>query len=116
MYSAGTEERAHTVKGASSLDPLEQNALSQALDVLWARFLPLIEERVDLLESAGAPGAANRLSIEEHQAAGAAAHKLAGVLGTFGLTEGTALARELEMLYSGQSAPDPDRKSTRLNS
>ena len=89
------------------MQPLEQNALNQALDVLWARFLPLIEERVHLLESAAAACAANRLSSEDRQAASAAAHKLAGVLGTFGLTEGTVLARELEMLYSGQRAPGP---------
>jgi HPt (histidine-containing phosphotransfer) domain-containing protein len=89
------------------LQPHEQNALNQALDGLWAKFLPLTEDRVDLLESAAAACAANRLSIEEQQAAAAAAHKLAGVLGTFGLAEGTALARELEVLYSGQSALDP---------
>ena len=89
------------------MQPHEQDALNQALDGLWAKFLPLIEDRVDLLESAAAACAVNRLSSEEQQAAFAAAHKLAGVLGTFGLTEGTALARELEMLYSGQSAPDP---------
>jgi HPt (histidine-containing phosphotransfer) domain-containing protein len=74
---------------------------------MWARFLPLIEERGGLLESAAAAVAANRLSIEQQQAACAAAHKLAGVLGTFGLTEGTVLARELETMYSSQSPPDP---------
>jgi HPt (histidine-containing phosphotransfer) domain-containing protein len=89
------------------LDSVEQNAINQALDGLWARFLPLIEDRVEILDSAAAACAANRLSIEQQQAAVAAAHKLAGVLGTFGLTEGTVLARELEMLYSGQSSPDP---------
>jgi HPt (histidine-containing phosphotransfer) domain-containing protein len=89
------------------LQPHEQNALNQALDGLWVKFLPLTEDRVDLLELAAAACAANRLSTEDQQAAAAAAHKLAGVLGTFGLAEGTALARELEVLYSGQSSPDP---------
>jgi len=28
------------------------------------------------------------------------------VLGTFGLTEGTALARELEIMYSREGGPD----------
>jgi HPt (histidine-containing phosphotransfer) domain-containing protein len=88
------------------LQPSEQDALHQALDGLWARFLPTIEERVGLLESAAAACAANRLSVEQQQAAFAAAHKLAGVLGTFGLTEGTALARELERMYSSPNAPD----------
>jgi HPt (histidine-containing phosphotransfer) domain-containing protein len=97
------------------LDPGQQNALDRALDSLWAKFLPLIEERVAVVESAAAAFAANRLSSDERQAAGAAAHKLAGVLGTFGLTEGTVKARELENLYTGQCDPDP-ALGARLNS
>jgi HPt (histidine-containing phosphotransfer) domain-containing protein len=88
------------------LDSAQQDALNQALDGLWAKFLPLIEERVGLLESAAAACAAGRLSIEQQQAAAAAAHKLAGVLGTFSLTEGTVLARELETMYSQPGASD----------
>jgi HPt (histidine-containing phosphotransfer) domain-containing protein len=87
------------------LDPVQQDALNQALNGMWARFLPLIEERVGLLGSAAAACAAGRLSIEQQQAAGAAAHKLAGVLGTFGLAEGTVLARELETMYSQPGVP-----------
>jgi HPt (histidine-containing phosphotransfer) domain-containing protein len=88
------------------LDPFQQNALNQALDGMWAKFFPLIDERVGILESAAAAFTGNRLSLDERQAAGAAAHKLAGVLGTFGLTEGTNLARELETMYSSQCDPD----------
>ena len=88
------------------MDSAQQDALNQALDGLWVKFLPLIEERVGLLESAAAACAAGRLSIEQQQAAGAAAHKLAGVLGTFSLTEGTVLARELETMYSQPGASD----------
>jgi HPt (histidine-containing phosphotransfer) domain-containing protein len=94
-------------KGLGVLNPVQQDALSQALDGLWAKFLPLIEERVALLGSAAAAFAAGRLPAEEVQAAGAAAHKLAGVLGSFGLARGTALARELETLYLSPSGPEP---------
>jgi HPt (histidine-containing phosphotransfer) domain-containing protein len=87
------------------LEPAEQSALSQALDQLWARFLPQIEERVSLLESAAAAIFANQLSTEQREAASAAAHKLAGVLGTFGLTRGTELARQLELFYSSEGGP-----------
>lgn len=89
------------------MDPADQNALTEALDRLWVRFLPQIEERVGLLESAAATFSANQLSIEQREAVKAAAHKLAGVLGTFGLTKGTVLARELEIMYSRQNGPDP---------
>ncbi len=90
------------------MDSNDQPALNQALDRMWAQFLPLMEERVAILESAAAAFAANRLSKEQQAAAGAAAHKLAGVLGTFGLSRATVLARELEIIYSRQNHPDAE--------
>jgi HPt (histidine-containing phosphotransfer) domain-containing protein len=74
---------------------------------MWARFLPQIKDRVAILESAATAFAANQLTIPQHEAANAAAHKLAGVLGSFGLARGTVLARELEIMYFRQNAPDP---------
>ena len=84
-----------------------QPDLSEALNQLWARFLPQTRERVSILESAAEAAAAQQLSIDRQQAARSAAHKLAGVLGTFGLAEGTDLARELESLYSPEKSLDP---------
>jgi HPt (histidine-containing phosphotransfer) domain-containing protein len=83
--------------------------MSEALARLWARFLPEILERVRVLESAGAALGMGTLGADERTAAAAAAHKLAGVLGTFGLAEGTALAREAEVAYSGIPASDAAR-------
>jgi HPt (histidine-containing phosphotransfer) domain-containing protein len=88
------------------LDPIEQDALHQALDRMWTKFLPLIEERVGILETAASAFSARHLSVSEQQAANSAAHKLAGVLGTFGLIKGTVLARELEIVYSREGGPD----------
>jgi len=89
------------------MDPVEQPALTEAVGRLWTRFLPQMQERVAILETAAAAIAAGNLSIEKCKAAHDAAHKLAGVLGTFGLTKGTVLARELEMMYSRDGGPDP---------
>jgi HPt (histidine-containing phosphotransfer) domain-containing protein len=83
-------------------------ALSRAIDLLWARFLPEIKERVAVLEAAAVSVAAGKLTTSRREKAHAAAHKLAGVLGTFNLTHGTVLARELEMTYSRESSPGPD--------
>jgi HPt (histidine-containing phosphotransfer) domain-containing protein len=83
-----------------------QSEMADALARLWTKFLPDILERVRVLESAGAALSAGTLGAEERAAAAAAAHKLAGVLGTFGLAEGTALAREAEASYSANSASD----------
>ena len=85
---------------AAASDPARASGLAAALDVLWTRFLPEIRERVALLESAAVACAANQLSTPQREAAHAAAHKLAGTLGTFNLPGGTALARELELRFA----------------
>ena len=85
----------------------EQPSLTGALDTLWVRFLPEMEGRVALLEAAAEAFRSNRLSAQQQEEAHAAAHKLAGVLGTFGLARGTVLARELEIVYSRQNGRDP---------
>jgi HPt (histidine-containing phosphotransfer) domain-containing protein len=95
------------LKGTTGLDPVEHSVLAQALNQLWARFLPQIEERVAILESAASAFTAGQLSAGQSAAASSAAHKLAGVLGTFGLARGTDLGRELEIIYSREGGPDP---------
>jgi HPt (histidine-containing phosphotransfer) domain-containing protein len=84
-----------------------QPSLSEAMNQLWARFLPQIEERVAVLEIAAAALAGGSLNPAQREQASSAAHKLAGVLGTFGLAEGTDLAREAEDYYSGNAEIDP---------
>lgn len=81
--------------------------MTAALDRLWAQYQPQMIERVEIMEAANRALAADTLTMEQRSAANSAAHKLAGVLGTFGLTRGTVLAREAEMDYSGDAEPDP---------
>jgi HPt (histidine-containing phosphotransfer) domain-containing protein len=69
-------------------------------------------ERVAILDAAAAAFAGDELSTAQREAAHGAAHKLAGALGTFGLNEGTLLAREAEALYLNDqpdSPPNPAR-------
>lgn len=80
-----------------------QHDLGNALDKLWKQFLPQMNERVDAIDAAVAALADDSLTVDQRAAANSAAHKLAGVLGTFGLTRGTVLAREAEMLFSSES-------------
>jgi len=89
------------------MDPSEQAKVNEALDRMWVQFLPLMRERVATLQAPAAAFSQDRLSLEQHIAANEAAHKLAGVLGTFNLTRGTVLARELEIMYSRDGGPDP---------
>jgi len=86
-------------------ESVPQQALNEALDRLWKQFLPQIEDRVAAIESASQALASGELTDVQRDAAHAAAHKLAGVLGTFGLTRGTILAREAEFLCSGDADP-----------
>jgi HPt (histidine-containing phosphotransfer) domain-containing protein len=85
-----------------------QSAMSDALNRMWVRFLPQIHQRVDTLVAAAQAFAAGELSEERKQEAESEAHKLAGVLGTFGLTRGTELARELEISYAQSNDSDAE--------
>ena len=77
-----------------------QPGLNAALDRLWARFLPEMRERATIIEIAVQSLASGALSAGQKEAAASAAHKLAGVLGTFSLQRGTELARELELAFT----------------
>ncbi|WP_109486745.1 Hpt domain-containing protein [Occallatibacter savannae] len=82
--------------------------ISEAMNRLWQKFLPQMEERVATLQNAaGHLSTGASISREEQSSAAAEAHKLAGVLGTFGLQEGTELAREAEGLLEGSSSFEP---------
>ena len=50
-----------------------QAALSAALDRMWVQYLPLMQERVEVLEAAAREFAAGPLSVDRQQEAQAAA-------------------------------------------
>jgi HPt (histidine-containing phosphotransfer) domain-containing protein len=86
----------------------EAGELANAMDRLWAKFLPQMEQRVSALQIAAESLRNGCLSGEDQQRASAEAHKLAGVLGTFGLQQGTELAREAEGVYAGPLDLSPE--------
>jgi HPt (histidine-containing phosphotransfer) domain-containing protein len=89
---------------------MDREQIQEKLAGLWQQHLPEITNRVGVLERACAALDAGSLSEEERKAATAAAHKLSGVLGTFGRTRGTELAREVEgMLEAGEAKSEPLR-------
>jgi DNA-binding response OmpR family regulator len=79
----------------------ERERISSALGQLWPRARGTMLDRVGVLEQAARAAAAGRLVGALRQRAVDEAHRLAGALGTFGLPEGTRLARELETRYAG---------------
>ena len=76
---------------------------------LWARNLPMVRDRLDLLDRAADTATSATLTSLLRSDAAMTAHKLAGSLGMFGYNEGTRLARELELLLDDPSSPDPTR-------
>ena len=82
----------------------QEQKLQIMLSALWERSRHTVAERAALLQNAGALLKENRMDKATQQRAVDSAHKLAGVLGTFGLPRGTDLAREAEGLF-GQSTP-----------
>src|SRR5690242_6512007 len=78
------------------------NDVKAAVGSLWAGTFEAQERRVTALEQAVVALAAGSLDDDGRKAATAAAHKLAGSLGTFGLDEGTRLAAELEEAWPAE--------------
>ena len=88
-------------------------SVSDLLDQLWVKFLPQIQDRASTLQRAAIALADGSLSPDLRADAHAAAHKLAGSLGTFGFTAVGELAREAEALLAG-NAPFEAAAQSRL--
>ncbi len=74
------------------------------LQALWQTSLQTIAERVDAVRLAHDLGVKGSLDADTRLLAAQAAHKLAGVLGTFGLPRGSEVGRSAERLLE---KPDP---------
>jgi HPt (histidine-containing phosphotransfer) domain-containing protein len=72
--------------------------LHDLLATLWSRSQQNISDRLDVLRTAHRALRTDPADKNARRAGGDAAHKLAGILGTFGLPEGTNLARRIEVL------------------
>jgi HPt (histidine-containing phosphotransfer) domain-containing protein len=97
------------VRTAATLPPSPEaqspeQKLQTMLSALWERSRHTVVERAALLQEGGKLWADNRLDEATRLRAVDSAHKLAGVLGTFGLPRGTELAREAEQVF-GQPTP-----------
>ncbi|NJL49266.1 MAG: Hpt domain-containing protein [Leptolyngbyaceae cyanobacterium SM2_5_2] len=64
----------------------------------WETYHDTMQERLSVLEAAAAAMDGGHLSTALQDAGQAQAHKLAGSLGCFGFSEGSRIARELELL------------------
>jgi HPt (histidine-containing phosphotransfer) domain-containing protein len=97
-------ERDKAVPGLPDAESHEQK-LQAMLSVLWDRSQHTVAERGALLQAAAEQLAKGHLDEATRLSAVDSAHKLAGVLGTFGLPRGTDLAREAEVLFGELNSP-----------
>lgn len=91
----------------------EEGKISDLLTSLWERNLPLVRERLDVLDGAAAAAAAGNLDEALRAKACEIAHKLSGSLGMFGHHHGTEIARQMEQILDG-SASIGSKKLTAL--
>jgi len=75
--------------------------MSAVVARVWAQSKELMLQRVGVLEEAAGSVLEGTLGAEQRSVAEREAHKLAGSLGTFGLSEGSRLAKEIEWLLQG---------------
>jgi hypothetical protein len=80
------------------------------LEAVWKNNLSKIAGRVLTLRFAEQSLAQGTLDQVGRKEAESAAHKLAGILGTFGLPQGTALASKIEVLLSGEAHIDEEQR------
>ena len=78
---------------------------------LWQRSLPILEQRLAVLDSAAAAAQSATLSDELRTQAITDVHKLSGSLGMFGYPQATELARDIEALLETPGPPDPAQLS-----
>jgi DNA-binding response OmpR family regulator len=92
---------------AYSADSVQQQTQS-SINHIWHRFKDRISAQVGLLEQAVIALWQKELDQDLQQQARQEAHTLAGSLGTFGLPEGSRLARQIEHLFQAEQPLSED--------
>ncbi|HWT92891.1 MAG TPA: Hpt domain-containing protein [Solirubrobacteraceae bacterium] len=81
--------------------------LEAAIAAIWDRSKPIMRERVEHVDRAAAALRDGPLDPAVREEASRAAHQLAGSLGSFGMPEGSDVARALEQLLRTDRPPEP---------
>lgn len=92
---------------ANVSEPTQQQTLA-LVGKVWERFKDRVSEQVTVLEQAVAALSDQKLTQALRQQAKQEAHTLAGSLGTFGLAEGSQLARRIERTLKAEPSLSQD--------
>lgn len=74
-----------------------------AVTKVWEKFRESLKDKIRLFEQTIADSASGTLDIEQQREAALEAHRLVGSLGSFGLPEGSEVARQLEQLFQNET-------------
>jgi HPt (histidine-containing phosphotransfer) domain-containing protein len=80
--------------------------LKKKLDQSWQKMLPLMLQRLEVIQRAHQALAQGRLTDALRVESAQEAHKLAGSLGVFGKQEGSTFASEIERIFSSEETQD----------
>lgn len=86
--------------------------IADRLEAIWRSSRPTILERVQILQSAHRSLTANPEDTAARESGREAAHKLAGILGVFGLPRGSEVASEIEAYLKSADALTPETLAT----
>lgn len=93
-----------SLQSSAPPSPTDRQGMQQHLDQtfakLWQQYQGLMQQRLATLRQASIAVESATLTPKLQQDAAQAAHKLAGVLGTFGKEQGTDLTREIERILT----------------
>jgi HPt (histidine-containing phosphotransfer) domain-containing protein len=92
--------------------PAQAAQLQAAMAKVWQKSLPLLRERVDTLEQALSAVQTDQLTPAIRSNAALEAHRLAGLLGTFGYPDGTDAARMFEIVFDSDAILQPNLAET----
>jgi DNA-binding response OmpR family regulator/HPt (histidine-containing phosphotransfer) domain-containing protein len=100
----------------SSLNPSPSavNAVMEAIAQMRVEYLQSLPQKMALFEQAIAQLYIGRLDTDLHQQAQIIAHQLAGSLGTYGLSTGSRIARDIELLLKNQVTCQPKTAALQL--
>ena len=90
----------------------EEVEIDALLTTLWERNLPLLHQRLELLDRTASAALSGMLAEEDRKAALDIAHKLSGSLGMFGYHQGTEIARQIEQILSSPTQATLGRLTT----
>jgi HPt (histidine-containing phosphotransfer) domain-containing protein len=98
LPSKGSKESLASTANNPAKNDSAADSLEKMLQTLWVNSRKTIDERVESIREAYSQAKAGALDHATRQLGAQAAHKLAGVLGTFGLPQGSEIGRSIEEL------------------